>query len=166
MIPSPHPGELRWSDIKPFVDASAVAIDVVVLDPVGTPVGRTVQIGARWAGGGWARMFECPRCGQVASVLRLCDGELLCARCRPHRTQRQREHNTRRWRVFNGGLEDKLLRTLKRAELDARSDQGKLSEMADELAARDMACVAAASETGDKFVRAIDSVLEQMWSSE
>lgn len=155
-LPTPRPSELRWSDIASIVPLDATDIDVIVIDGTGASVTTTVRIGCRWAGRGWSRMLQCPRCSRPAGVLGLHRGELLCRRCHPQSSRRHLEHRSRRWNEFDAKLEDELLRAL---EKPASCISNRTTRMAEELLARDAARVDALVRETGSFLAAVDAVL-------
>ena len=156
MLTSPRPWELRWADIADIVPADAASVSVIVIDPAGLLVTTDVRIGTRWAGRGWSRMLQCPRCSRPAGVLGLCQGEVLCRRCHARPTRRHVEHKTRRWNEFDGELEDALLRQMSRP---ASSASRSTARMAEELLERDAARVDALTRETGAFLAAVDAVL-------
>lgn len=152
-VVSPRVGEVRWSDIRAVVDADANSVRVTVLARRAPPVTATVEVGQRWAGRGFARVFACPRCREPAAVLRAADTELLCSRCHPMLTARQKKKNTAAWTRFDGGLQDRLLRAVSRA-----GDVGHMDRLAAELAARDEARTQATEDRVRALIDAIDGL--------
>lgn len=105
-------GAVRVVDLRAALGSEALKADSVVVTVLsGTDViqARICLIG-KPSGRGMHRCFSCPRCGAMAAVLRCADGKLLCARCRPHRTERQRQRSTRWWRHEGGCDLDALQR--------------------------------------------------------
>lgn len=153
-IPSPRLGEVRWSDIRGRVEADVTEVDLLVISHRMPPITATVRLGRRWAGGGWCTAFECPGCRQVASVLRAADGELVCAKCRPHLTVRQREKNTRPWTHFDGLVEDQLLRAATR-----RNTHPDVDRLATTIVSRDQARVDSCSREVESMILAADAFL-------
>lgn len=155
VIASPRFGEVRWTDVAGQVERGVVEIDVFVVAHGEAPAQMKLQVAERWAGAGWCRQFACPGCGAGARVLRYWDGGLLCSRCRPRRTARQRERTTAWWNRYDGRLEDELLRLLVGGR---RPDLDKASKLASTLVQRDEARAEAVLQSGEGLVRAIDEV--------
>lgn len=149
---SPRVGEVRWSDLRAVIDADAASVRVTVLARGAAPAVATVEVGQRWAGRGWARMFCCPRCREPANVLRAVEGELLCARCHPTLTASQRCKNTAAWTRFDGALEHRLLRTVSKARA------GEAEHLAAELISRDEARVDSTEQRVRELIEGSDGI--------
>lgn len=151
---SPRHGELWSADVLAVSDAQAVAVAVVVLAARSPPVEATLSVGRRWAGRGWHSMIECPSCRCVSRVLHVLRGQLLCGRCGPHLTVRQREHKNRFWTEFDGALEAGLLRSA----LRGRRYQ-EICASAEQLLELDAGRVDAALASGGELIEACDAVI-------
>jgi hypothetical protein len=138
---SSRPGELRLTDLKDSIGNYEEAVDVVVRARTEPTWRGTVAFTQRWAGRGWQTALACPRCGEPSAVLRLAGGELVCNRCRPHRTLWQREHRNASWRRLDGELEAALLRGMLTKSNHQTSTRLKMREWAARLLRRDEARV-------------------------
>jgi hypothetical protein len=156
VIASPRFGEVRWADIAGQVERGVAEIEVFVVAQGAAPAQMKLQVAERWAGAGWCRQFACPGCGAGARVLRYWAGGLLCSRCRPRRTARQRERTTAWWNRYDGRLEDELLRLL---ICGRRADSNKPIKLASTLVQRDEARAEAVVQSAEGLVRAIDEVV-------
>lgn len=92
---APRIGELRRHDVPSRLLAQS-SFRVSVVGDWGRVLRADVRVVELWQSGGWSRALGCPRCGEPSRVLRAREGELLCGRCSPLKSEASRVAYTKR----------------------------------------------------------------------
>ena len=128
-------GVVRFADLRRAIGKAVLGIDRVVVVALVADLGvvrQELPVVEKLAGSARHRLFGCPECHAPVAVLRWHVGlGFRCARCRPHRTDRQRYRSTDRWRTHGGKEMDELLRVAAKRRAPRRTS--KMEQLVEKL---------------------------------
>lgn len=148
-----EPGVVRIRDLRRALGKRALHRDEVEVRALVRRgiVRATFALVDKRAGRGIHRQFGCPECMRPSAILRWHDPVgFRCARCEPHRTERQRHRSTRWWRLEGGRQLDQLLRLATKRGAACRLE--RMAALAEELLAIDRRSLAAALQEAEPFL--------------